>query len=168
MPPRLHPAAVALGIAGLIPFIGLGIAVLAVLNPTTANHYLFALVAYGGATLAFLGGVHWGFVLHPARPPEAATPDARQDATRLGLGVLPSLIGWAALLTPTYGVPEVGLVVLIIGFLATVLGEHHMRRRGLLMPSGYMTLRWALSIVVLVVLITVLALRLIGANITFL
>ncbi len=167
MPSRLHPAAVALGIAGLVPFIVLGIAALAAINPVSANHYLLALIAYGGVVLAFLGGVHWGFVLHPVLP-EGMTPDARRDATRLGLGVLPSLIAWAALLTPAYGIPDVGLVVLIIGFLATVIGEHHMRRRGLLMPSGYTTLRWALSIVVLIVLITVLALRMIGASITFL
>lgn len=166
MPPRLHPAAIIIGLVGLIPFIGLGIASVAVSNAGSANHYLFALVAYGGAVLAFLGGVHWGFVLHPSLP-QGMTPDLRRDATRLGLGVLPSLIAWAAILTPTYGIPEVGLVVLIVGYLATVIGEHHLRQRGLLVPSGYMTLRWALSIVVLVVLITVLALRLIGASITF-
>ena len=165
---RLPPAAVALGLLGLIPFIGLGIAALAVQNEPQAQRYLLALVGYGGVVLAFLGGVHWGFVLHPARPPEAATPDARQDATRLGLGVLPSLIGWAALLTPAFGIPEVGLAVLIAGYLATMVGEHHLRRRGMALPAGYMALRWAMSIVVLLVLVTVLALRLIGAKITFL
>lgn len=167
MPPRLPPAAIALGLAGLIPFVVLGIAALSVLNEVQAQRYLLALVGYGGIMLAFLGGVHWGFVLHPTLP-EGMTPDTRRDATRLGLGVLPSLIGWAALLTPAYGVPEVGLAVLIVGYLATVLGEHHLRRRGATMPSGYMALRWGLSVVVLVVLITVLALRLIGAKITFL
>ncbi len=167
MHPRLPPAAVALGVAGLIPFIGLGIASVADQNAIAADRYLWALVAYGAAILAFLGGVHWGFVLHPTLP-EGMAPDLRRDATRLGLGVLPSLIGWAALLLPIYGVPVAGLVVLIIGYLATVIGEHHLRRRGLLLPAGYMTLRWVLSVVVLIVLITVLALRLIGAHITFL
>ena len=164
---RLHPVAIALGVAGLVPFILLGIASVATPDVGAANRYLFALVAYGGLVLAFSGGVHWGFVLHPNLP-EGMTPDLRRDATRLGLGVLPSLIGWAAILIPAYGVPWIGLVVLIFGYLATVIGEYHMRRRGLVMPSGYMTLRWALSIVVLIVLVTVLALRLIGASITFL
>lgn len=167
MQPRLPSAAIALGVAGLIPFILLGIAALSTLNEVQAQRYLLALVGYGGVVLAFLGGVHWGFVLHP-RLPEGMPPDTRRDATRLGLGVLPSLIGWAALLTPAYGVPEVGLAVLIVGYLATTLGEHQLRRRGTPMPHGYMALRWGLSIVVLVVLITVLALRLIGAKITFL
>ncbi len=40
--------------------------------------------------LAFLGGVHWGFAL-----PE---PSGRADRARLGLGVVPSLVGWVALL----------------------------------------------------------------------
>ena len=166
MPPRLHPAAIALGIAGLIPFIGLGIATLAVADQAAAFRYLLALVAYGGVILAFLGGVHWGFVLHPAALPEGMTPSERRDAARLGLGVLPSLIGYAALLMPLAGIPEVGLVVLILGFLATVGAEAHMRRKDLV-PGSYMALRWALSVVVLIVLVTVLALRLIGARIVF-
>ena len=167
MSSRLPPVAIALGVAGLIPFVLLGIASVAAMTPAAGDRYLFALVAYGGLVLAFSGGVHWGFVLHPTLP-EGMTPDLRRDATRLGLGVLPSLIGWAAILIPAYGVPWIGLVVLIFGYLATLIGEYHLRRRGLVMPSGYMTMRWALSIVVLVVLITVLALRLIGASITFL
>lgn len=166
MHPRLPTAAVVLGIAGLIPFVVLAIAALSARNPSDAARFLLALVAYGGVVLAFLGGIHWGFVLHPVLP-EGLAPDARRDATRLGLGIVPSLIGWAALLTPVFGVPEVGLAVLIVGYLGTVIGEHHLRRRGALMPTGYMALRWALSIVVLAVLITVLVLRLIGATITF-
>jgi len=165
---RLPPTAVALGVAGLIPFIGLGIATLTTASPVVADRYLYALVGYGAVMLAFLGGVHWGFVLHPAALPEQMSPDERRDATRLGLGVVPSLIAWAALLMPAFAIPEVGLAVLIAGFLAVVIGEQHMRRRGLLMPSGYMMLRWALSIIVIVVLVTVLALRLIGAKITLL
>ncbi len=167
MSPRLPPAAVILGLLGLIPFIGLGIAALSVPNEPQAQRYLLALVAYGAVVLAFLGGIHWGFVLHPALP-EGMGPDSRRDATRLGLGVLPSLIGWAAVVPAAFAVPEVGLAVLIAGYLATVLGEHQLRRRGALLPSGYMALRWGLSVVVLVVLVTVLALRLIGAKITFL
>lgn len=168
MHPRLPPTAIALGVAGLIPFVLLGIASVGVLNPVQAARYLLALVAYGGVVLAFLGGVHWGFVLHPDALPAHMTPDTRRDAVRLGLGVLPSLIGWAALLTPVVGVPDVGLAILIAGYIAVVLGEHQMRRRGLPISGSYMTMRWVLSIVVLVVLITVLALRLIGAKITFL
>jgi Protein of unknown function (DUF3429) len=163
---RLPPAAIGLGLAGLIPFIGLGIAALTTHDESAAQRYLLALVAYGAVTLAFLGGVHWGFVLHPAALPEGMSADERRDAARLGLGVLPSLIGFSALLMPVLGVAEVGLAVLIVGFLATVMTEARMHRRDM-MPRGYMTLRSVLSAVVLVVLVVVLALRLIGAKLIF-
>jgi hypothetical protein len=163
---RLPPAAIGIGLAGLIPFIGLGIAALATVDDVAAQRYLLALVAYGAVVLAFLGGVHWGFVLHPGALPEGMSVEERQDATRLGFGVLPSLIGFGALLMPLLGVAEVGLALLIAGYLATIATELHLRRRGL-MPSGYVTLRGFLSVIVLIVLVTVLGLRLIGAKIVF-
>jgi hypothetical protein len=161
----LPPAALALGLTGLIPFIGIGIAAVTTADPGRAQTWLLALIGYGAVVLAFLGGVHWGFVLHPAAT-EGRTPEERQESTRLGLAVLPSLIGWAAVVTPAFALPAVGLAILIAGYLATVVTEGQLRRRGLV-PSGYMALRWALSAVVLVVLVTVLALRLIGARIIF-
>ncbi len=163
MQPRLPPAAIAIGIVGLVPFVALSIAALATPDPVAAQRYLLGLVGYGGVVLAFLGGVHWGFVLHPVLP-EGLTADARRDATRLGLGVLPSLIGWAALLTPAFGIPEIGLAILIVGYVATVVTEAQYRRRDMI-PPGYMALRWGLSVVVIAVLVTVLVLRLIGAKI---
>jgi hypothetical protein len=162
---RLPLAALGLGLLGIVPFVALGIAALSTSDTAQATRLLLALIAYGAVVLGFLGGVHWGFVLHPALP-DGLSPDARRDATRLGLGVLPSLIGWVALLIPLLGLPEVGLLVLIVGFLATILTEHTLRRRGLV-PPAYVAMRWALSIVVLVVLISVLALRLIGARLSF-
>ena len=164
---RLPPTAVILGAVGLLPFIGLGIAALSTVTEPDANRYVFALVAYGAVILAFLGGVHWGFVLHPGALPDHMSAEERRDATRLGLGVLPSLIGWAALMMPFFALADVGLGVLIVGYLAVLIGEHHMHQRGLLLPTGYMTMRWVLSIVVLAVLITVLVVRLIGARIIF-
>jgi hypothetical protein len=166
MASRLPPAAIGLGLAGLIPFIGLGIAALSTADDVLASRYLLALVAYGAVVLAFLGGVHWGFVLHPSALPEGMDPAERRDATRLGFGVLPSLIGFGALLMPLLGVPEVGLGVLIVGYLATIVTEARLSRRALV-PGGYMTLRWGLSVVVMIVLVVVLVLRLIGAKIIF-
>jgi hypothetical protein len=166
MQARLPTVALVLGVAGVLPFIGLGLAALSTGNSDEANRYLLALVAYGAVVLAFLGGVHWGFVLHPAALPEGLSAGERRDATRLGLGVLPSLIGWAAMLMPLLGVPEVGLAVLVAGYLATIVAEVHLRRRAL-MPSGYVAMRLVLSAVVVIVLVTVLSLRLIGATIIF-
>lgn len=163
---RLPSMALILGIAGLIPFVILGILAQSTDNTGLSQRYVLALVGYGAVILAFLGGVHWGFVLSPAGLPEHMTAKERRDAARLGLGVTPSLIGFAALMTPLLGILEIGLAILIVGYIATVATESGLHRRGLI-PSGYMALRWGLSIGVLLVLVTVLALRLIGARITF-
>lgn len=162
MQPRLPTAALLLGLAGLIPFIGCGIAAVALGDAEQTSRGLTALMAYGAVILAFLGGVHWGLVL------DAVTPavNAPRAGPRLVLGIVPSLIGWLALLAPLVAPPEVGLALLIAGFIATILGETQLYRRGLV-PRGYMWLRWGLSIVVLTVLVTVLALRLLGAKIVF-
>ncbi len=160
---RLPPVAIALGIAGLIPFIGCGWGTLALPAPDS-ERFLTALLGYGAVILAFLGAVHWGFVLETPDPEGAATRAI--DRVRLVLGVVPALIAWVALLMPLLPSPEAGLAVLIVGHLATVVTEAQLRRRGL-MPPGYMWLRWGLSIVVVVVLVTVLALRLVGAKIIF-
>jgi hypothetical protein len=151
MPARLPPTALALGLAGLIPFLLCAIAALS-MPDARAVGWITALLAYGAVTLAMLGGVHWGLVL--------AAPEAGpRDPLRLALGVLPSLIGWAALLVPLVLPIEVGLAVLIAGFAATVLTEAHLRRGGLV-PSGYMWLRWGYSLVVVAVLVTLLTMRL--------
>jgi hypothetical protein len=159
---RLPPIAIALGIAGLIPFIGCGIASVSTADGQAIRAFA-ALMEYGAVILAFLGGVHWGFVLAPT-PGALPSATAPRDNLRLVLGVLPALIGWAALLAAQVLTPDVGLAVLIVGFIATVVTEWQMRDRATI-PSGYMWLRWALSLVVLITLITVLALRLLGAKI---
>jgi hypothetical protein len=156
MAQRLPPTAVALGIAGLAPFLLCGIAALSVPD-TRATAWIVALLGYGAVTLGLLGGVHWGLVLGAPEP-------APRDRLRLALGVLPSLIGWAALLVTLVLPPEVGLGVLIAGFVAMVLTEARLARDDLV-PAGYMWLRWGLSIAVVVILVTLLALRLLGARI---
>ncbi len=164
MRPRLPLAALLLGLAGLIPFIATALGALGSTDGTRAVRSLTALVAYGAVVLAFLGGVHWGFVLGvPA--PEAYAVRAARERYRLGLGVLAPLVGWFALLMLlVVGWPELGVAVLIAGFVALVAAEAELRRRGL-MPPGYMWLRWGLSIVVVLILATVLTLRLLGARI---
>jgi hypothetical protein len=163
---RLPTPALLLGVAGLVPFIGLALLTLTAFDDAVAQRYLWALIGFGAVMLAFLGGVHWGFVLHPAALPESMDPAERRDAGRLALGVLPSLIGWAAMLTPLLAVPEIGLAILIVGYAGTVAAEAQLRRRDLV-PTGYMAMRWGLSIVVVAILVTVLVLRLIGAKIAF-
>jgi hypothetical protein len=120
-----------LGPAGLIPFLGL-----AALAWGGAGWAAAALAAYGATILAFLGAVHWGLALRaPAAEQAAAWP-------RLGLGVMPALLGWAALLLP----PAAGLALLAFGLLATAAVETRAARRGLV-PWPYLRLRWLLSVV---------------------
>jgi len=150
----LSPIAIVLGLAGLIPFIGCA---LGSIGPN-ADQAALALVAYGAIILAFLGGVHWGFAL--------IEPDGRRERTRLGLGVVPSLVGWAAVLLTIALGADAGLVLLVLGFIALTVVEARALQAGL-MPHGYMWLRWVLSVVVIVTLVSAVLLRLSGARMTF-
>ncbi len=163
---RLPPFALLLGVAGLIPFVAGALGALGSQDDAQASRFLTALVAYGAVILAFVGGVHWGFVLGgPA--PEAFAARAARERYRLVLGVLPSLVGWLGLLVLLLlGSPVAALAILIAGFVAFTAAEAELRRREL-MPPGYMWLRWCLSIVVVLILATVLTLRLVGARIIF-
>ncbi len=153
---RLSWLATLLGLAGLLPFIVCGFA--AVGQSTTWG--LPALVGYGAVMLGFLGAVHWGLALAPQPQGAAAPPEV--ERARLLLGAIPALVGWVALLVPRW----VGLVVLIAGFVGVLVVEVAGHKR-LLVPPGYMWLRWILSVVVIAILITVLVLRLIGARLLF-
>ena len=124
-----------LGYSGLIPFAAAAAAAV-LLGPASWHGLaLAALAAYGAVILSFLGAVHWGLALRgsPEEAP-AAWP-------RLGLGVLPALVGWVALLLPA----RPGLVLLAAGMLAVAAAETAAARRGL-MPGSYLGLRWPLSL----------------------
>ncbi|SDB68417.1 DUF3429 domain-containing protein [Belnapia rosea] len=130
----MPPSARWLGAAGLLPFIATAL-LSWMLPPELRGFALFALAAYGMVILSFLGAVHWGLALRA--PPE----EARYGAPRLGLGVVPALVAWAALLLP----PVPGLALLAGGILATASVESLAARHGLV-PTDYMRLRWALSL----------------------
>ena len=78
---------------------------------------------------------------------------------RLGLGVLPALAGWAALLVVLVGRPLPALLLLLLGFALTMLAETRAARRGL-MPAGYLGLRILLTAVVVLCLFAALGVRL--------
>ena len=161
---RLPTTALALGVAGLIPFLAFGYGAAAGVDDDRAARFTSGLVAYGAVILAFLGGVHWGFVLGEGMPPGVSTPRERY---RLVFGVLPSLVGWAALLALLMlGWPRLAIAILLAGFVAATATEGELARRSLV-PGGYMWLRWGLSAVVVLVLGVVLALALFGARLSF-
>ena len=148
--------AILLGIAGLVPFIGCGLGAMA--RDGEADRMLSALIAYGAVTLAFLGGMQWGFAL-------PAGSDPRRQRWRLVLGVLPPLLGWLALLIALLAPGWIALAVLTAGFVGTALGEHRLARDPAVPPS-YLWLRWALTVVAAAMLITVLTVRLLGVTIS--
>ena len=128
------PASRLLGYAGLLPFAA-GAALALFGPPPWRGTALTALAAYGAVILSFLGAVHWGLALRaPAGEASAAWP-------RLGLGVLPALVGWVALLLPM----RFGLALLAAAVMIAALVETAAARRGLV-PDSYLGLRWPLSV----------------------
>ena len=77
-----------LGFCGLIPFVILA-AVLWVERPVDWPLATMALVGYGATISSFLGAIHWGLVMRDG---------PAQSAPSLLWGVVPSLLGWLALL----------------------------------------------------------------------
>ena len=163
------PMVLLLGFLGLIPFVVTAYLASAWRSPSDAQA-LTALLTYSAIILSFLGAVHWGFAL--AEPPQSLAglsplPYAQDPAhkPRLVLGVVPALIGWAALLIGLLiPAPSIALCVLIAGFLATNIAEHTAHRRGWV-PGTYLWLRWILTVIVVALLVTVLVLRVSGARI---
>ena len=126
---RIPAAALWLGLAGALPFLALA-AALFLAAPDLRPVALQAIAAYGAVILSFLGGIHWGLALQAGRP----------SWSRLGPAVLPSLLGWAALLLA----PVPGLLLLAAGFIAMALADHRTARAGAA-PAWYPRLRWPLS-----------------------
>ena len=151
-------SAILLGAAGLLPFLG---GSLAALGPDSeiSRIAMLALAAYGAVILSFLGGVHWGLGLAAG-----SEQTVRAQRLRFGLGVVPSLIGWAALLVVFIGLIKTGLLILVAGFVATTIAEARATRIGLV-PGAYMGLRWVLSIIVIVCLVSVCLVLTLGGKI---
>lgn len=80
----IHKTAYWLGLAGLIPFVGL-----TALMFQPWSEAIF--ITYSAIILSFLGGIHWGVAL---QQPNWA------NSWRISLCMLPSLIGWLALALP--------------------------------------------------------------------
>ena len=78
--------------------------------------------------------------------------------------MVPSLIGWVALLVTFVGLPKSGLLILVAGFVALTIAEARATRAGLL-PTAYMGLRWVLSLVVIVCLVSVCLVLSLGGRI---
>lgn len=92
---KIPRAPLALGLAGLVPF---WILTLALVTGVSFGYepasIAFALAAYGAVILSFTGGIRWGI---------AITAEEQEPARReYVISVIPSLLGWAALLLPAH------------------------------------------------------------------
>lgn len=96
-----------LGLSGALPFLA-GVVVYAnnglwVLTPDMAVR---STLVYGAVILSFLGGVRWGLGL--------LLDDPQRRDNRFALSVVPSLLGWLAVLLPAFP----GFVLLAVSFAA--------------------------------------------------
>lgn len=140
--PQVPRAAALLGLAGVIPFAAgaLGTVTRGALGTLAVQ----ALLAYGAVILSFLGGIQWGL----------ATAHGRADLARLGLSVLPSLVGWAALLLGGAW----GLLLLAAAFVGVLAVDLGLTREGTA-PPWFPRLRVALTGAVLLCLTIAILLR---------
>ncbi|HEY0184440.1 MAG TPA: DUF3429 domain-containing protein [Rhodopila sp.] len=145
-----------LSLLGLVPLIVFACGAVGHI-PETAERMLVALIDYAALVLAFAGGVHWGLAL---------LPETVRPSVRVGAGVLPMIVAWVGLMVAQLVAPSVALAVLIVGYLATVLTEHRAARL-LLVPSRYVWIRWAFSLVAIAMMAMVLIMRAIGQTIVF-
>ena len=153
---RLPLTAIALGLGGLIPFLACTVAILFYPSHVPVPRLALALIDYAAVILAFLGAVHWGLAL--AGDPLGVPAQPRAQRLRLGLGVLPALVGWASLLIAVEARLLPALLLLLLGFVLTTVVELRAGRSGL-MPPGYGALRTLLSAVVALCLVAVLVAR---------
>jgi hypothetical protein len=110
-PRRIPSVALALGVAGLVPFVAISLSqwsggqeLLPFATPTSG-------IVYGAVILSFLGGIRWGTAIGPY----GAWTQARDFA----MSVLASITGWIAVLLPH----SAGLCLLLIGFLLQALWD---------------------------------------------
>jgi hypothetical protein len=129
-------AAFILGFLGAMPFLGLvSLAVLAgpLGSAAIGAWALAALLAYGAIILSFMGGVHWGWAMAAEEP----------SFERLGLSVLPALLGWGGFLLAG----SLGFLVIAAGFAALLWLDLRAIAEGRAAP-WYRQLRWPLTVIV--------------------
>jgi hypothetical protein len=145
-----------LSLLGLVPFVFFAFGAVGHI-PEGAERMLISLIDYAALILAFAGGVHWGL---------AFWPDTVRPGLRLGAGAVPLIIAWVGLVVAQLVSPSIALVVLCLGYLATVLAEHRAAQKQL-MPARYVWMRWGFSAVAIIMMVMVLVLRGIGQTIVF-
>jgi hypothetical protein len=146
--PRIPHAAMALALAGLLPFLGLSALSVtgAAALPGAGPQLVEAEIGYGAVILSFLGGIRWGAAL--------TEPNKVAQSVGLVMSVIPSLISWAALLYFAYRAqPIAPLALLVAGFITQGVWDLVGARRGAL-PRWFARLRLPLTVIVIACLAT--------------
>ncbi len=138
-PTGIPRAALWLGPLGLIPFLAGALAPW-LLPAAWEPEASLALIGYGAVILSFLGGVHWGLAAPAGRP------------LQIGLSVVPSLVGWLALLVANLHATGPALWLLAAAFAILLAGDLVAAGRGLT-PAWYPRLRVPLTLIVVACLI---------------
>ena len=105
-PHKIPLAPLLLGLAGLVPFWALAIAMLLRFPaPAPQAQMANALAAYGAIILSFLGGIRWGLAITTAG-----------TGASYAFSVVPSLIAWALVLAPDpWRLVGLGIVAIACG-----------------------------------------------------
>ncbi len=140
---RIPVSALVLGVLGVLPFAGLGLAVATGVKvaPIPAGA---ALSTYGAVILSFMGGAQWGLAV------ALSSIDRSGLWRRFGISVAPALVGWCALLPPA----RLGLALLGAAFALLAVYDLWCVRRGEA-PRWYGRLRLGLSAAVVACLAAV-------------
>lgn len=124
-----------LGYAGLVPQIGF-LAAAAFVPPLIPAAAILGWV-YAGLIFSFLGGAWWGFALLDARAPRWVVPVSVLPSLIGLLSAVPVVLGWPGLAVPS--------VIVAIGLLSSPFVDTVIAR-AIELPSGWLRLRWHLSI----------------------
>jgi hypothetical protein len=137
---QVPPAAKWLGTIGGIPFVLLAL-LSTILDVSLREWAHFALAAYGAVILSFLGGIHWGLAIATANPGQSNG----STFVRLSISVIPSLVGWCALLISG----PLGLTLMASAFIGLLLFDWYSSQKAQV-PAWYLKLRWPLTAAVVV------------------
>lgn len=131
---RASPAALTLGVLGLVPFAGAA-GLYAFGAESQRGVALLTLLAYSSAILSFLGGTRWGMEIAARRPPRASV---------LVLSNLPPLAAW--LLLAGGGGASLTEVQALAGFLAAFAVQGFWDARASDAPRWHRRLRVGLTV----------------------
>lgn len=128
----LPKAAAALAYAGALPLIGAALAIIAAPGAQAAAYHAFMII-YGGALLAFFGGVRWGLAV---RRSDGPTIGSLLGAAAPFVAAMPMFLPWAA---------QWKFIYMLIALPVLLIDDLRATRRGSGAPAWYLGVRAPLT-----------------------